>query len=110
MKKPLPTLILFAIFGFLWSANLIVPVSGGRTIYPNGKLVPTFVNNSEQYWVNITNTFERYVFGKSAETMREWNRVLGSGDLRNKVSKQCLDVIGHMIRDPLDEAWSAKSK
>ena len=94
-----------------WAIFSSVVVSGQRTINSaHVQLISEFVNKTDKYWYNVTSAFEKHIRSKSLTAFREWNYAVGKGNLKSKVSRQCLDVIEHIIRHPLDQEWSARSK
>ena len=76
----------------------------------NSDLSAAISITSDQYWKNVTKSIEHHIRNQSFQIYQKWNRILLKHDLRQKVNASCLNVIEHIIRNPLDQIWIAKSK
>ena len=67
-------------------------------------------SNQNNYWRNLANIFNRFVGEQSKLIYHNWETVKDNHDIQKNVSKQCLNVIEHIIKNPIGEEWSAKCK
>lgn len=65
-------------------------------------------NDQNNYWLNLSNIFGQFIKEQSEIVYKNWLTAKAKTNIQNNVSKKCLDVIEHVIKNPIDEEWSAK--
>lgn len=93
---------------FLISANIFIGHSQ-RTIDRQSFLAKFTNDNLNDYWHNITLAFEGQVKTITSNVWHHWKEAIRKNDLQNKINPKCLNIIEHMIRNPLDNEWTLKS-
>lgn len=109
-------LVTFTFFFFLLS-SLLFHSSEARTIEEHGvgrrlddDLARAVDADPEAFWARVTGALRGAVQEQSDRTLEQWKRTVGGDYRKIGVSSKCAKVLEYMIRQPLEEEWTARSE
>ena len=98
-------LILFVINIFI-----VVHCDIGRRINIDDDLSRFIAENLDDYWQNMTRILQTNLWENNQQILERFKRIIVRDNLQNQIRSECLNIVEYMIRNPIEQEWTAKSK